>query len=114
MSALNLIFIGPPGAGKGTQAEALVDEFDLAYLATGDMMRAKRKEDSELGRKIAQIIADGGLVDDDIVCEVLIERIDAEGEDGFLLHGFDGTRTPDEVGDHIRRTVRTLRREEDL
>ena len=92
MSALNLIFIGPPGAGKGTQAEALVDEFDLAYLATGDMMRAKRKEDSELGRRIARIIAEGGLVDDDIVCEVVIERIDAEGADGFLLDGFP--RTP--------------------
>jgi adenylate kinase len=91
MSALNLIFIGPPGAGKGTQAEALVDEFDLAYLATGDMMRAKRKEDSELGRRIAQIIADGGLVDDDIVCEVVIERIDSEGADGFLLDGFPRT-----------------------
>jgi adenylate kinase len=93
MSALNLIFIGPPGAGKGTQAEALVDEFDLAYLATGDMMRAKRKEDSELGRKIAKTIAEGGLVDDSIVCEVVIERIDSEGADGFLLDGFPRTTT---------------------
>jgi adenylate kinase len=91
MSALNLIFIGPPGAGKGTQADALVDEFDLAYLATGDMMRAKRKEDSELGRKIAEIIAEGGLVDDDIVCQVVIERIENEGVDGFLLDGFPRT-----------------------
>ena len=91
MSALNLIFIGPPGAGKGTQAEALVNEFDLAYLATGDMMRAKRKEDSELGRRIAKIIAEGGLVDDEIVCTVVIERIDSEGADGFLLDGFPRT-----------------------
>jgi adenylate kinase len=91
MSALNLILIGPPGAGKGTQAESLVDEFDLAYLATGDMMRAKRKEDSDLGRKIAKIIADGGLVDDDIVSKVVIERIDGEGSDGFLLDGFPRT-----------------------
>jgi adenylate kinase len=91
MSALNLIFIGPPGAGKGTQAEALVDEFDLAYLATGDMMRAKRKEDSELGRRIAKIIAEGGLVDDEIVCTVVIERIENEGADGFLLDGFPRT-----------------------
>jgi adenylate kinase len=91
MSALNLIFIGPPGAGKGTQAEALVDEFDLAYLATGDMMRAKRKEDSELGRRIAKIIAEGGLVDDEIVCSVVIERIENEGADGFLLDGFPRT-----------------------
>jgi adenylate kinase len=91
VSQLNLILIGPPGAGKGTQAERLVQDFDLPYLATGDMMRAKRKEDSELGRKIAAIIADGGLVDDDIVCKVVIERIEAEGEDGFLLDGFPRT-----------------------
>ena len=92
MSELNLILIGPPGAGKGTQAENIKDDFDLPYLATGDMMRAKRKEDSDLGRKIARIISEGGLVDDDIVCEVLIERIDAEGEDGFLLDGFPRTQ----------------------
>ncbi len=88
---LNLILIGPPGAGKGTQAEGLYTHFDLPYLATGDMMRAKRKEDSDLGRKIDGIINQGGLVDDDIVCEVLIERIEAEGDDGFLLDGFPRT-----------------------
>ncbi len=92
MSELNLILIGPPGAGKGTQADRIRDEFELPYLATGDMMRAKRKEDSDLGRKISQIISEGGLVDDDIVCEVLIERIEAEGEDGFLLDGFPRTQ----------------------
>src|SRR3954464_12867495 len=88
MSELNLILIGPPGAGKGTQAESLQEDFGLPYLATGDMMRAKRKEDSELGRRIDRIINEGGLVDDDIVCSVLLERIQAEGEDGFLLDGF--------------------------
>ncbi len=92
MSELNLILLGPPGAGKGTQAEHLRQDFDLPYLATGDMMRAKRKEDSELGRKIARIISEGGLVDDDIVCEVLIERISNEGDDGFLLDGFPRTK----------------------
>src|SRR4051812_44112109 len=91
MSELNLILIGPPGAGKGTQATHLTQDFDLPYLATGDMMRAKRKEDSELGRKIARIISEGGLVDDDIVCKVVIERIEAEGQDGFLLDGFPRT-----------------------
>jgi adenylate kinase len=91
VSALNLILIGPPGAGKGTQAETLVQDFDLPYLATGDMMRAARKEDSDLGRKIAKIISEGGLVDDDIVCKVVMERIEAEGEDGFLLDGFPRT-----------------------
>ncbi len=91
MSELNLILIGPPGAGKGTQAENVKDDFHLPYLATGDMMRAKRKEDSDLGRTIDRIINEGGLVDDEVVCAVLIERIDAEGEDGFLLDGFPRT-----------------------
>ncbi len=83
-----VLLLGPPGAGKGTQAENLKQDFDLPYLATGDMMRAKRKEDSELGRRIDRIISDGALVDDEIVCEVVIERIEAEAEDGFLLDGF--------------------------
>jgi len=91
LSELNLILIGPPGAGKGTQAERLYKHFDLPYLATGDMMRAKRSEDSDLGRRIDTIINQGGLVDDAIVCEVLIERIEREGDDGFLLDGFPRT-----------------------
>jgi adenylate kinase len=91
VSELNLIIMGAPGAGKGTQAENLVADFELAYLATGDMMRAARKEDSDLGRKIAKIISEGGLVDDDIVIEVLLKRIEAEGQDGFLLDGFPRT-----------------------
>src|SRR4051812_45377661 len=88
MSELNLILIGPPGAGKGTQAENLRKDFDLPYLATGDMMRAKRKEDSELGRHVAAIMDAGGLVDDAVVCKVLLDAIEAEGDDGFLLDGF--------------------------
>jgi adenylate kinase len=88
MSELNLILIGPPGAGKGTQAENLRKDFDLPYLATGDMMRAKRKEDSDLGRKVAEVMDAGGLVDDEVVCKVLLEAIETKGDDGFLLDGF--------------------------
>lgn len=99
MSALNLILIGPPGAGKGTQAEHIREDFELPYLATGDMMRAARKEDTELGRKIDRIITEGGLVDDDIVCKVLIERIEREGRDGFLLDGFPRTQNQADILD---------------
>src|SRR3954471_24956733 len=99
MSELNLILIGPPGAGKGTQATNLTEDFGLPYLATGDMMRAKRKEDSELGRRIDRIISEGVLVDDDIVCKVLLERIEAEGDDGFLLDGFPRKASPADVLD---------------
>jgi adenylate kinase len=91
VSQLNLIIMGPPGAGKGTQAANLVDDFEIPHLATGDMMRAIRKEDSDLGRKIAKILSDGGLVDDDIVIEVLFKNIEEQGEDGFLLDGFPRT-----------------------
>jgi adenylate kinase len=88
VSELNLILLGPPGAGKGTQAKNLTDDFGLPYLATGDMMRAKRQEDSDLGRKVAEIMDSGGLVDDEIVCKVLLDAIEAQGDDGFLLDGF--------------------------
>jgi adenylate kinase len=109
VSALNLILMGPPGAGKGTQAENLVADFHLAYLATGDMMRAARKEDSDLGRKIDKIISEGGLVDDEIVIEVLLERIESEGSDGFLLDGFPRT-TPqaDALDEALAKSGRSL------
>ena len=109
MSELNLILLGPPGAGKGTQAEHLQRDFDLPYLATGDMMRAKRKEDSELGRKIDRIISEGALVDDDVVCEVLMARIESEGDDGFLLDGFPRTAVQADILDGaLERRSRSL------
>jgi adenylate kinase len=91
MSELNLILIGPPGAGKGTQAERLQQDFGLPYLATGDMMRAAKEEDSDLGREIKGFVESGGLVPDEIVCKVLMARLDAEGDDGFILDGFPRT-----------------------
>ena len=109
MSELNLILIGPPGAGKGTQAENLQADFGLPYIATGDMMRAKRQEDSELGREIARVIAAGELVPDDVVCKVLLERVDAEGDDGFLLDGFPRTeRQADVLDQALERRGRKL------
>jgi adenylate kinase len=88
MSELNLILIGPPGAGKGTQAERLQEDFDLPYLATGDMMRSALKEDSDLGREVKGYVEKGDLVPDAIVCKVLMARLDDEGDDGFILDGF--------------------------
>jgi len=109
VSELNLILIGPPGAGKGTQAENLQADFGLPYIATGDMMRAKRQEDSELGREIARVIAAGELVPDDVVCKVLLERVDAEGDDGFLLDGFPRTeRQADVLDQALERRGRKL------
>jgi adenylate kinase len=89
---LNLILMGPPGAGKGTQAQRLVEDFDLPYYATGDILRAAVTEESELGREAKQYMESGDLVPDDVICKVIMERVDSpEAEDGFLLDGFPRT-----------------------
>jgi adenylate kinase len=92
VSELNLILIGPPGAGKGTQAERLVEDFGLPYYATGDILRDAVKQDTELGRKAKKLMNNGDLVPDDLITEVILDRIDSdEAADGFLLDGFPRT-----------------------
>ncbi len=91
MAELNLILLGPPGAGKGTQADRLRGDFDLPYLATGDMLRAHVKAQTELGRQAKAYMEDGQLVPDELIIAMLLEKIDAEGDDGFLLDGFPRT-----------------------
>jgi adenylate kinase len=89
VSELNLVLLGPPGAGKGTQAERLVSDFDLPYYATGDILRAAVKDETPLGKEAKAYMDRGDLVPDDLICQVIMERIDqAEAEDGFLLDGF--------------------------
>jgi adenylate kinase len=92
VSELNLIFLGPPGAGKGTQAQRLRDDFHLPYIATGDMLREAVKNGSELGRKAKEHMDSGGLVPDELVIAMLSERLQ-EGDtgDGFILDGFPRT-----------------------
>ncbi len=92
MAELNLILMGPPGAGKGTQAERLVDDFDLPYYATGDILRAAVSSGAELGRQVKEYMDRGELVPDDVICQVIMERLDSsEASDGFLLDGFPRT-----------------------
>ena len=102
--------MGPPGAGKGTQAERLVDDFDLPYYATGDILRAAVKEESELGQEAKEYMDRGDLVPDDVICNVIMERIDKpEAEDGFLLDGFPRTTGQAEVLDEaLDRRGRSL------
>jgi adenylate kinase len=92
MAELNLVLMGPPGAGKGTQAERLVDDFDLPYYATGDILRAAVEEQSDLGKEAKRYMDEGDLVPDDVICRVIMERLDSdEADDGFLLDGFPRT-----------------------
>jgi adenylate kinase len=89
VSELNLILLGPPGAGKGTQAERLVEDFDLPYYATGDILRTAVKEETDLGKEAKEYMDRGDLVPDELICSVIMERIDSdEAADGFLLDGF--------------------------
>ena len=89
MSELNLVLLGPPGAGKGTQAKRLVNDFRLPYYATGDILRAAVKDGSELGKQAEPIMKSGGLVGDDLLIPLVAERIATEeAGDGFILDGF--------------------------
>jgi adenylate kinase len=92
VSELNLVLLGPPGAGKGTQAERLVEDFGLPYYSTGIILREAVAEESELGREAKQYMDDGELVPDELINKVIAERLDSgEADDGFLLDGFPRT-----------------------
>lgn len=92
MSELNLILLGPPGAGKGTQAERLRGDFDLPYYATGDILRAAVKEGSQLGLEAKGYMDRGDLVPDELVSRMIGARVDRpEARDGFVLDGFPRT-----------------------
>jgi adenylate kinase len=95
---LNLILLGPPGAGKGTQAELLVGKYRIPHISTGDIFRAAIKEGTPLGTKAKQYLDGGKLVPDEIVIGIVNERLTrADCQDGFLLDGFPRT-TPQAEG----------------
>jgi adenylate kinase len=105
---LNLALFGPPGAGKGTQAERLVEDFKLRYLATGNMLREAVREETELGRKAKEYMDRGDLVPDELIIAMIKEYLSSpDAERGFMLDGFPRTQKQaealDEELDHLGR-----------
>lgn len=89
---LNIALFGPPGAGKGTQSEFLIKEYNLVYISTGELLRKEIKEQTQLGKEAQNIIASGGLVSDEIIVQIIEKTIkDNYNSNGFLFDGFPRT-----------------------
>jgi adenylate kinase len=89
---MRIVLLGPPGAGKGTQAQRIIERFGILHLSTGDMLRAAVEAETDVGRKAKQIMAEGGLAPDDLVIAVVIQRISqGDAKRGFVLDGFPRT-----------------------
>lgn len=105
----NIILLGPPGAGKGTQAARLVDARNMVQLSTGDMLRAARTSGTEVGRKVAAVLDAGGLVTDEIVNSLIEEKLEHHDHGGFIFDGFPRTlRQADALGALLSRKGLTL------
>jgi adenylate kinase len=92
MAELNLVLLGPPGSGKGTQGERLREDLRLPYYATGDILRAAVREETKLGKTAKKYMDEGDLVPDEVIVGVIVEALESEqARDGFILDGFPRT-----------------------
>ncbi|MEP6068074.1 MAG: adenylate kinase [Paracoccaceae bacterium] len=88
---MNIILLGPPGAGKGTQARFLVEERGMVQLSTGDMLRAAKDSGTEMGNRVAEVMARGELVTDEIVIGLIREKLEADPDQSYIFDGFPRT-----------------------
>jgi len=106
---MNIILLGPPGAGKGTQARLLVEQRGMIQLSTGDMLREARTSGTEMGRLVADVMDRGDLVTDEIVVGLIEEKLSGEKAGGFIFDGFPRTLAQaDALGDLLKKTGQTL------
>ncbi len=106
---MNIILLGPPGAGKGTQAQRLVEERGMVQLSTGDMLREARTSGTDMGKKVAEVMDRGDLVTDDIVIGLIEEKIQGDTGGGLIFDGFPRTLTQaDALGELMDRNGQTL------
>ncbi len=110
MPELNLILLGPPGAGKGTQAERLASDFSLPYIATGNLLREAVRDETELGAKAKEYMDRGDLVPDDLIIAMILEHLEsADTANGFLLDGFPRTvRQAEALEEELEQRGRSL------
>ena len=110
MTELNLVLLGPPGAGKGTQAERLEEDFHLPYIATGNMLRAAVADGSDLGKKAQEHMKAGRLVPDELIIDLILECVAEDNcRDGFLLDGFPrNTEQAKSLDEALQRLDRRL------
>jgi adenylate kinase len=110
LSELNLILLGPPGAGKGTQAERLREDFGVPHISTGDILRAQVAEGTELGNEAKRYMEAGELVPDEVIVGMITDRIgEGDARDGFLLDGFPrNEKQADALAEALRGLDRRL------
>lgn len=103
---MNIILLGPPGAGKGTQARHLVEKKNMIQLSTGDMLREAKNSGSEMGNLVAEVMARGDLVTDEIVIGLIKEKISGEDGGGFIFDGFPRTLKQADALDSLLKECR--------
>jgi len=105
---VRIVLLGPPGAGKGTQAQSIVKKYGILHLSTGDMLRAAAQADTTIGRQVKQTMASGALVSDQLVIAAVVERISQDdARKGFILDGFPRTVSQAVTFDDLLQTERS-------